>query len=476
MNSPKIIAVDLDGTLTWTDTLHESILGLVHKKPFILFLLPFWLIKGIAHLKLKVADNFILDVSTLPYNLPFIDWLREQRANGKKIILCSAANERVAHAVSKHLDLFDDVIASDANTNMKSIIKRNSLEERFGFKKYDYAGNSKADIEVWAGARRAILVNTSDSVNKKAKQVISISRTFSSESVMFSDWIKALRIHQWLKNLLLFIPLLAAHQVGNVQSLYVLLIAFISFSLCASSIYITNDLLDLESDRQHPQKKYRPFASAKLPITIGVAIALLLICLGIKLGMMVGTDFLNMLFLYILIAFAYSFVLKRLIFFDCFTLASLYTIRIIAGGAAVSLTPSFWLLGFSIFIFLSLAFVKRYVELLVLEKDFKSVAQGRGYKVSDAGLLVKLGISFGYISTLFVALYMQSENVVSLYEEPIAIWLLIPILLFWVSWLWLKAQRGEMQDDPIIFVLKDMVSLLVTGLIFVILVYAANGI
>jgi 4-hydroxybenzoate polyprenyltransferase/phosphoserine phosphatase len=475
LSSLKVIAVDLDGTLTLTDTLHEAVLALVRIKPFMLLLLPFWLIRGVAHLKSKVAESSVLDVATLPYNVPFIDWLKEQKASGKKIVLCTAANERIAQAVYKHFDFFDEVIASDEYTNLKSKNKRNELQKKYGEHGYDYAGNSSADLEVWAGASQAIVVNANETVLAKASEVATVSQTFPSVSPDVSDWIRALRLHQWLKNLLLFVPLLAAHQFGNFQSLVTLIIAFFSFSLCASSVYIINDLLDLESDRNHPRKKNRPFASAKLPITLGGVVAPLLIGVSIAIGTIVGSAFLVVLLLYLLLTVAYSLVLKRVVLVDCLMLATLYTVRIIAGAAAVSVSLSFWLLAFSVFLFLSLAFVKRYAELVVQTQEGKSAAHGRGYVVSDASLLQTFGVSSGYISALVIALYVRSEDVVSLYAQPIAILLVLPILLFWVSWVWLKAARGEMHDDPILFALKDKASLLVAGFTTAVFVYAVNG-
>ena len=475
MGETKVIAVDLDGTLTLTDTLYEAVLVLARSKPFMLFLLPFWLAKSVAYLKLKVAENSILDVSTLPYNAPFIDWLKEQKASGKEIVLCTAANELIARNVYKHFDLFDDFIASDETTNLKSANKRKELEGKYGKHGYDYAGNSSADLEVWAGVAHAIVVNASATVLAKASKVASVSETFPSENPSLSVWLKAFRVHQWLKNLLLFVPLLAAHQFGNFQSLATLTLAFISFSLCASSVYIINDLLDLESDRRHPNKKNRPFASAKLPISIGVVVALILIGSSFTLGAIVCEDFLVILLLYFTLTVAYSLALKRLVLVDCITLATLYTVRIIAGAAAVSVSLSFWLLAFSVFIFLSLALVKRYAELKLQIQENKSSAHGRGYIVSDAPLLQTLGVSSGYISALVIALYVQSEDIVSLYAQPLAIWLVLPILLFWVSWVWLKAERGEMHDDPIIFAAKDKASLAVAALTLVVFIYAATG-
>lgn len=475
MNYKKVIAVDLDGTITLTDTLYESILRLVRKNLFFIFLLPFWLIKGIAHLKFKVAQNCELDVSSLPYNTPLIDWLKTKKASGKTIVLCTAANERVALAVSNYLRIFDDVIASDDNKNLKSVYKRIVLDERFGYKCYDYAGNSSADVEVWAGASQAIVVNANKAVLIKASKVSSISCTFSSEKVKILDWCKALRIHQWLKNLLLFFPLLAAHQVNNIESIAILLIAFVSFSLCASSVYITNDLLDLESDRTHPRKKHRPFASAKLSIAKGLAITPLLIVLSIILGTIVGKDFLVLLLLYLILTLAYSLLLKRLVFMDCLILTMLYTVRIIAGAAAVSLPLSFWMLAFSVFIFLSLALVKRYAELKVHLDAKKNDAHGRGYLISDILSLHIFGVSSGYISVLVIALYIRSEDIVSLYMYPKVIWSALPILLFWVSWVWLKAARGDMHDDPIVFAVKDKISLIVAGILIIIFLFAATG-
>jgi 4-hydroxybenzoate polyprenyltransferase/phosphoserine phosphatase len=475
MVETRVIAVDLDGTLTLTDTLYEAALVLARSKPIMLFLLPFWLVKSVAYFKLKVAENSVLDVTTLPYNAPFIDWLKEQKARGKTIVLCTAANELIARNVYKHFDLFDDFIASDETTNLKSANKRKELEDKYGEHGYDYAGNSSADLEVWAGAAQAIVVNASVTVLTKASKVASVSETFPSENPNLSVWLKALRVHQGLKNLLLFVPLLAAHQFGNFQSLATLTLAFISFSLCASSVYIINDLLDLESDRRHPRKKNRPFASAKLPISLGLVVALALIGSSVTLGAVVGEEFLVILLLYLSLTVAYSMALKRLVLIDCLTLATLYTVRIIAGAVAVSVSLSFWLLAFSVFMFFSLALVKRYAELKVQILEAKSFAHGRGYVVSDAPLLQTLGVTSGYISALVLALYVQSEDIVSLYAQPLAIWLVLPILLFWVSWVWLKAERGEMHDDPIVFAASDKASLVVTVLTVVVFIYAATG-
>jgi 4-hydroxybenzoate polyprenyltransferase len=471
-----VIAVDLDGTLTLTDTLHESALYLLRDSPLNVLALPFWLLGGKAALKAKVADRVDLDVATLPYNTALIDWLKEERAAGKRLVLCTATDIRVAQAIADYLGFFDEVLASNGTTNNIGINKRAALEAKYGVKGYDYAGNSAADIAVWAGARQAVVVNASDAITKQAAQVATVSEVIPPQAVTLSHWLEMLRVHQWLKNLLLFVPLFAAHQIGNVQSLSTLIFAFVSFSLCASAVYMANDLLDLKSDRKHPRKRHRPFACAAVPIKMGVVLAPLFATASLLLGLVVGTAFTAWLVVYFLLTCAYSLWLKRLALIDCLTLATLYTLRIIAGAAAVAITLSFWLLAFSVFIFLSLAFVKRYAELQVQAQAGNSYAHGRGYAVTDAPLVQTLGITAGYAAVLVLALYLHGETVVTLYAQPELIWFAVPLMLFWVSWVWMKAHRGEMHDDPIVFAIKDKASLAVAALIAISFALATKGI
>ena len=471
-----VIAVDLDGTLTLTDTLHESALCLLRDRPVNVLALPFWLLGGKAALKARIADRVSLDVTNLPYNTALINWLKEERAAGKWIVLSTATDIRVAQAIADHLGLFDEVLASDGATNNAGTNKRAALEAKYGVKGYDYAGNSAADIAVWAGARQAIVVNASDAITKRASQVATVAKVFPPQAVTLSHWLKMLRVHQYLKNLLLFVPLLAAHQIGNFQSLSTLILAFVSFSLCASAVYMANDLLDLESDRKHPRKRHRPFACAAVPIKAGVILAPLFAIASLILGLVVGAAFTAWLVVYFLLTCAYSLWLKRLALIDCLTLAALYTLRIIAGAAAVAITLSFWLLAFSVFIFLSLAFVKRYAELQVQAQAGNSHAHGRGYAVTDAPLLQTLGITAGYAAVLVLALYLHGETVVTLYAQPQLIWFAVPLMLFWVSWVWMKAHRGEMHDDPIVFAIKDKASLAVAALIAISFTLATKGI
>lgn len=474
-NSQTLVAVDLDGTLTYTDTLHESAVCLLRDQPLSIFALPVWLLHGKAALKAKVADRVDLDVTLLPYNKAVIDWITEERAAGKKVVLTTASDRRVAQAVADHLGLFDEVIASDGKTNNAGANKRAFLEAAYGRKGYDYAGNSLADIDVWAGARQAIVVNARDEVVKQAERVATVVKVLPPQPVKFSHWRRAFRLHQWLKNLLLFVPVLAAHQLGNIEALTTLILAFISFSLCATAVYMVNDLLDLESDRKHPRKRYRPFAAAALPIKVGVALAPIFAAVSLVLGLVVGQAFTTWLVIYFLLTCAYSLALKRFVLIDCLTLAALYTLRIIAGAAAIGIPLSFWLLAFSVFIFLSLAFIKRYAELQVQASAGKSHAHGRGYAVTDAPLIQTLGITAGYAAVLVLALYLHGETVVRLYAQPELIWFAVPLMLFWVSWIWMKAHRGEMHDDPIVFALNDKASLIVAGLMIASFSLAAVG-
>lgn len=294
-------------------------------------------------------------------------------------------------------------------------------------------------------------------------------------SFSISNWSRALRLYQWIKNILVFAPLLAAHQLGNIHSLSMLLVAFFSFSLCASSTYLINDLLDLESDRRHPRKKNRPFAAGSLSIVSGAIVSLVLLSASVMLGSIINSIFLTVLICYFLLTIVYSLMIKRIVLLDCIILAILFTLRIIAGGVAVSISLSFWLLAFSVFIFLSLALVKRYGELMVQAQAGNTYAHGRGYTVEDASLLQTLGASAGYLSVLVLALYIRSESVDSLYNQPELIWFAIPLLLFWISWIWLKAHRGEMHDDPVLFAITDKVSLIVACLTAAVFILAASG-
>ena len=453
------LVVDLDGTLIRTDMLHESALRVLRDHPFYLLFIPYWLSQGKAVLKRNLSNRTGFDPSSVPYNSDLLDWLKQQQTQGRKLILCTASDHAIALAISEYLGIFDEIMASDGTTNLAGTHKAEALEQRFGHAGFDYAGNSRADLAVWQRARQAVVVNASAKVTRQAEDFCEVERVFPPLAVGFSACRKMLRIHQWMKNCLLFVPLLAAHQITNTDAWLALIMAFFSFSLCASSVYIVNDLLDLESDRQHPRKCMRPFASGLIPASVGVALAPVLLLSSLALALHVGSHFLSWLLFYFVLTCAYSGGLKRLMLVDCLILAMLYTLRIVAGAAAISMGLSFWLLAFSVFLFLSLAFVKRYAELEVQLLSGKQKTHGRGYYTSDAPLLQTMGMASGYAAILVLAFYLNSEDVTKLYKTPELVWGAVPIMLFWISWMWMKAHRGEMHDDPLVFALKDKASL-----------------
>ncbi len=453
------LVVDLDGTLLRTDTLHESAIRLLRDSPLDVLRIPMWLGRGKAVLKRNIASRVGLDPTALPYRDDLLQWLQEQRAAGRRLVLCTASDQSIASAVATHLGIFDEVIASDGVSNLAGSRKASALIDRFGDAGFDYAGNSSADLAVWARSRRAIVVDAPGDVVRQARERALVEREFPRTPVGWREWRRMLRVHQWLKNLLLFVPMVASHRLGDLGTLGTLMVAFVSFSLCASAVYIGNDLLDLESDRLHPRKRNRPFASGTVPVWQGVAAAPLLLLVSLALGLVAGSAFLLWLAGYFLLTCAYSMLLKRLVLVDCLTLAMLYTIRIVAGAAAAAQVLSFWLLAFSMFLFLSLAFIKRYAELLVQAGSGKDKAHGRGYFTADAPLVLAFGVVSGYGSAVVLALYLNSEAVMLLYRHPEVAGGTVPILIFWISWVWLQASRGLMNDDPLVFAVKDPASL-----------------
>lgn len=459
-NLPPPLVIDLDGTLVCTDTLHEQALALAKTRPLQTLLLPAWLAHGKAHLKQQLAERISLDAATLPYNAMLLDWLTSERQAGRRLVLCTAADAQTAQAIAQHLGIFDEVIASDGQTNLAAARKADRLVQRFGHQGFDYAGNSRDDVPVWQAARQAIVVNAPASVLKAAQGHGNVSKVVAAISPKARDFAKMLRLHQWLKNLLLFVPLLAAHQFTQGAAWGTLLLAFLSFSLCASAVYISNDLLDQGSDRLHPRKRHRPFASGAVPVAWGAAILPLLALASVALALVVGPRFLAWLAVYFALTCWYSVALKRLVLLDCMALACLYTLRIVAGGAAAGLPLSPWLLAVSGFVFLSLSFLKRHTELRPLvQRGETAAAHGRGYVAQDAALVQMFGIAAGYASAVVLALYLHGDTVQALYKQPHAILVTVGVLVYWISWMWLQSHRGEMHDDPVVFAVKDKVSL-----------------
>ncbi len=467
------LAVDLDGTLIRSDTLHEAALRVLREQPLGLLMLPFWLCHGKAVLKQRLATLAPVHPGSLPYNQPLLDWLNAQRAQGRRLLLCTASDRRTAEVIAAHLCIFDEVLASDGSTNLSGHSKAAALERRFGIHGFDYAGNARADLPVWQRARKAVVVNASAAVEREARAIAEVDRSFPAPRSGIGVLLRALRVHQWSKNLLLLVAPLAAHLLPNAERAAQLLLAFFAFGLCASAVYICNDLFDLDSDRLHPRKKARPFAAGQLPVLTGILLVPLLLSAALLCALLVAPAFLGWLLVYFSLTCAYSCGLKRLVLIDCLLLAMLYTLRIVAGAAAVDVSLSFWLLACSAFMFLSLAFVKRYAELQVQSTHRRDRVHGRGYLTSDAPLVQCLGVVSGYASVLVLALYLNSETVVQLYHTPELIWSAVPVHLFWLSWMWMKAHRGQMHDDPLLFALSDKASLF-AGLAFALVLLTAS--
>jgi 4-hydroxybenzoate polyprenyltransferase/phosphoserine phosphatase len=456
----KPLCVDLDGTLVRTDMLYESLLKLLSINPFYAVILPFWLLRGRAYLKRQIAQRVRLDVGVLPYRAELLKYLQQQAAGGRRLVLVTASDALIAAEIASHLGVFGDVVASDGTTNLKGRHKATALEARFGSGRFTYVGNEWADLPVWSAAGTAVVVSDDRCLADGAARVAAVERVFAAERGGLGTLLRALRIYQWVKNLLVFVPLVAAHRISDLEAIQHSLLAFIAFGLVASAGYLLNDLVDVEADRYHHAKKQRPFASGALDFRVGLVGAPALFAIAGAVCLALPTGFGLTLIVYLLASQVYSFFLKKLVLADVFTLAVLYTMRIIAGTAAIQVPISHWLLAFSVFLFLCLAFVKRYSELHTLRAQQRSEAKGRGYFVSDFELLASLGAASGYIAVLVLALYINSPEVKVLYNRPEVLWMVCLVLLYWISRIWLISHRGQMHDDPIVFALRDRASYL----------------
>lgn len=456
------LCVDLDGTLLRSDILYESLLALLARNPLYLFLIPFWLLGGKAAVKRQLASRVALPAETLPYDERVLEIL--QRTTQRPRVLCTASDLILVQPIADHLGVFDEVIASDGKTNLSGNNKAAALVARFGERGFDYMGNGRVDLDVWAHAGGAIVVNNGTSLARDAARHTEVLGHLPARNGGLLTWIKALRIYQWLKNLLVLVPLLTAHRFLDPDAVLDAGIAFLAFGLCASGVYLLNDLLDLTPDRMHSRKRKRPFAAGTLPLLHGLLVAPLLTLLGFALALACSPAFAAVLLCYYVMTLGYSLKLKRIVMIDVVLLAALYTVRIVGGTVAIGSELSFWLLAFSMFVFLSLAMLKRYTELAAALADGKDLALGRGYSVADLPLVQSFGTAAGYIGVLVFALYINSPESMELYRNPKLLWLLCPILLYWISRMWIVSHRGGMHDDPIVYAATDRGSQIVIGL------------
>jgi 4-hydroxybenzoate polyprenyltransferase/phosphoserine phosphatase len=482
------LCVDLDGTLVKSDSLVDSVLIMARQHPFALLRIPGWLAEGKAAFKRHISHTVTLDVEHLPYNRPLLEWLRIQHSQGHAIYLATASDHAIAARVAAFLGIFAGVIASDGATNISGESKLAVLREKFG-DRFCYIGNARPDAELLTACQSPMVANPHRALRSRLKSSGTITAaSFHDQAHPLRNWIKALRLHQWAKNTLLFVPLFLAHRwaAGAFAGAG---IAFISFGLCASATYIINDLLDLEADRRHPTKRRRPFASGELSAFAGIAAVIVLLAVSAALAIYLQPlifhiagnyplrlpyAFVGWLALYMATTLVYSFYFKRKMLLDVFILSGLYTVRILAGSAATNVAISTWLAGFSVFFFLSLAFVKRFSELETLRESGTMSATGRGYHVSDLEQLRALGTGAAYAGVIIMTLYIRDPDTRLLYSHPYLLWLVIPVLLLWLSQVWMRASRGEMHDDPVVWALTDKRSLLL-GLLMAIIIWLAAG-
>jgi 4-hydroxybenzoate polyprenyltransferase/phosphoserine phosphatase len=451
------LAVDLDGTLIHCDVFIEAMLQLVFHKPWKLLQLVAWLMRGRAFAKAQLAQEFPPDVTRLPYDERLVAWVREEHAAGRTVALATASDRRAAQLVADHIGAFDAVFASDGHTNLKSRRKGEALTAAYP-QGFAYAGNEHADLKVWSAAAQAVVVNANPILQRQAAKAFQVEKTFPPQHTTLGAIAKAIRPQQWAKNLLVFVPMLAGQGWFSAEAWQHAFLAFLALSATASGLYLINDIADIAADRRHPRKRKRPFASGAATPVLGLPVALALLITGAGLGSLAGA--LAPLAVYAATSALYTFWLKRVALIDVFVLAGLYTLRIVLGGIATGFAASDWLLAFSGFFFLSLALVKRASEVDSMQADLV----GRGYRMGDSPMLKRIGVGAGMIAALVLALYLQEPANQARYAAPAFLWVLPGVVVFWLSRVWLKVERGEMHDDPLMFAFHDRLSWVVFGL------------
>lgn len=466
------LCVDLDGTLVKSDTLVDSLLALFRADAAMVFKLPGRILRGKAAFKAWVTESVCLDAAHLPYNGKLLQYLREEVGRGRAIYLATGADVRLARRVADHLGIFTDVLGSDGATNLTGSNKLDILRTRLNSAAFDYIGNDTPDLPLLAQATEAMVANPSLRLRMRlrARGIRPADAFVESEPAFKSVW-RAVRPHQWAKNLLIFVPLLCSHAL-SAGKLLTALAAFCCLSLTASSAYIVNDLLDLEADRRHPRKRLRPFAAGDLSAFAGIVIAAMFLAVGLAGAYLLPGRFFAWLLIYLATTLAYSLYLKRIALVDVLALSGLYILRLLAGGAVTQTPISHWLAGFSMFMFLSLAIAKRFAELENLRASNAVPRNGRGYLVGDVDQLRSFGTASAYAAVVVFAIYISGPDVVKLYHQPRLLWLTVPLMILWLNRVWLLASRGEMDEDPVAFALTDSMSLVI-GVVVVLIALAA---
>jgi 4-hydroxybenzoate polyprenyltransferase len=447
------LVVDLDGTLLPSDLLVETGIAYLALGPKAWMTLFGALKGGRAAIKAAIAKEIAVDPTVLPYNADVLALIAAAREAGRPVYLASASNEAYVSAIAAHLEL-DGWFASNASENLAGSAKTRRLVEAFGEFGFDYIGDSRADLAVWPAARRAIAVEPSASVRKQLRASHPAVTIVPAPSGGWRSWLKLLRPHQWAKNTLVFVPMLTAHKL-DLETIIAAVLAFVAFSVTASSVYVINDLVDIEADRRHPTKRNRALAAGKVSVKAAALVGPALTVVGLAIAAAVSWSVLALVAGYFALTLAYSVYLKRKMLIDTIVLAGLYTMRILTGAAAADLPVSEWLLGFSILMFTSLALIKRYVELATRVDADLPDPTNRNYRKSDLDIVAALAAASGFNAVTIFALYVSSDAVQHLYRSPKLLWFICPILMYWLGRALLMAHRRYMEDDPIAFALRD---------------------
>lgn len=448
------LAVDLDGTLIAGDLLFEVLFKLLRRRPWLIVLLPFWLARGKAHFKHQIFSRVAPQPDELNYRQEIVDFIIEQRAQGRHTVLATASDTVHAQAIADHLGIFDEVMGSTVAQNLRSSAKASRLRDRFGEAGFDYMGNSADDIAVFNAARQGIAVAPDEKARAWASQNGAMVMADEATGTL-RDYLKMMRLHQWSKNTLIAVPVILDHKVLDLSLIFSVVVAFFAFSFLASAVYIFNDLFDLSMDRKHPTKCRRPLAAGRVPVGSAIRIALVLSATSVALTLTLAWPFWMVMAVYLFVTSVYSLRAKKWLLVDVLVLAGLYTIRILAGSAATLIAPSFWLLAFSLFFFLSLALVKRYVELDQTDIDEKAKLSGRGYRPEDKDIVAQSGVASGFAAIVVLALYLDSQSVYTLYQYPWMVWPLCPLVLYIIMRMWVLARRREFNEDPVVFIMTD---------------------
>jgi len=464
------LCVDLDGTLIKSDSLFDAFCELVRRNPLAAWRVPLWMMGGRARVKIEIARRAPLDAARLPYNLPLLRYLQAQWREGRPLYLATGADAGLAERVAAHLGIFQGVLGTEGKINLTKSRKLARLRERFG--EFDYVGNSGADVVILAGSQEAMVANPTLGLRLALrKRHIPVARVFIDRRPVGRTLVKAIRLHQWAKNVLLFVPLLLSHKLTD-SSIVAAIAAFFCFCFMASANYLVNDMLDIESDRRHRSKRLRPFAAGDLSVAGGIAFSLALIFASMVLLPLLPRAFALWLGFYIVATLSYSLYLKRVAVVDVLLLSGLYTLRLLAGGAATGTEISPWLAGFSSFLFLSLAMVKRFSEIENLREMGGTATHGRGYLVADMEQIRSFGTSSAYAAVVVFMLYIARPDVTELYRHATRLWLIVPLLIYWLNRVWLLASRGELDDDPVVFAMRDGMSLAVGAAVAVVALLA----